>query len=245
MSSHVEPEIRDYRARADASGLRTFQVILMESNLSISCERWLADDAFSSLTAHRRELETYIAQYPEFLSSLEPVWVHPNAAAVVKNMAQAAWAAGVGPMAAVAGALADTVGQQLLRESREVIVENGGDIFCATRIPRTVAVDSGPGGSSFSIGLRIRPEMGPLGICTSSGTVGGSLSFGRADAACVVARSAALADAMATAVGNVVKTPRDIETGLARASMVPGVLGAVVIVGESLGAWGAIELVRV
>lgn len=244
MIPRVEPEIQQYRARAEARGLKTFQVALKESNLSISCEHGLADDALFALATHRRELETYVAQHPEFLRSLEPVLIDPHAPGVVKSMGRASRAAGVGPMAAVAGALAEAVGRRLLRKSREVIVENGGDIFCAIRRPRTVEVNAGPSEFSARIGLRIRPEMGPLGICTSSGTVGESLSFGRADAACVVARSAAVADAVATAVGNVVQTSRDIKKGLARASSVRGVLGAVIIVGETLGAWGAIELVQ-
>lgn len=244
LSFQVDPEIQAYRARAEASGLKTFQIELKESNLSISCEHWLANDALFALAAQRRELEAYIEEHPEFLRSLEPVLIHPGAPVVVRNMGIASRAAGVGPMAAVAGALADAVGRRLLRKSREVIVENGGDVFCAIRRPRIVVVDAGRSEFSGAIGLRIRPEMGPLGICTSSGTIGQSLSFGRADAACVVARSAALADATATVVGNVVKTPRDIEKGLARAAAVPGVLGAVVIVGESFGARGDIELVE-
>lgn len=239
----MDPAILAYRARAEASGLKTFRIELGESNLSISCEHWLAEDALLTLAAERRALETYIGAHPEFLRSLEPVEVMATAPAVVLRMAQAAQTAGVGPMAAVAGALADAVGRFLLRTSREVIVENGGDIFCAVGRPRTVAIDAGPSAFGHPIGLRIRPEMGALGICTSSGTLGESLSFGRADAACVVARSAALADAVATAVGNLVQTGRDIDAALARAMALPGVLGAVLIVGDCLGARGAIELV--
>lgn len=243
MSTLAEPEIEAYRARADARGLATFQVAWKESNLSISCQRRLEESALAALTRERLDLEAYVARHPAFLASLEPLEIAPDAPWVARRMARAARAAQVGPMAAVAGALADAVGRQLLRESGEVIVENGGDIFCRVRRPRIVAVDAGSSAFSYRVGLEIRPEMGPLGICTSSGTLGRSLSFGRADAACVLAPSAALADAAATAVGNVVQDKSDIDAGLARAKAISGVIGAVIVVGDRIGAWGAIELV--
>lgn len=245
MSRKLDPEIEEYRSRAEATDLVSFRVALKESDLAIACEGRLEDEALAALGRHRRDLEAYVREYPEFLCSLEPLAVHPRAPRIVRLMAEAGRLAGVGPMAAVAGALADAVGWALLRRSREVIVENGGDLFCAVRRARTVAFEAGASPLSLTLGLRIRPEMGPLGICTSSGTVGGSLSFGRADAVCVVARGAALADAAATAVGNLVQGPADIETGLARAKTIPGVRGAVIVVGDRLGARGDIELVEI
>lgn len=245
MSRKLDPEIEEYRSRAEATDLVSFRVALKESDLAIACEGRLEDEALAALGRHRRDLEAYVREYPEFLCSLEPLAIHPRAPRIVRLMAEAGRLAGVGPMAAVAGALADAVGWALLRRSREVIVENGGDLFCAVRRARTVALEAGASPLSLTLGLRIRPEMGPLGICTSSGTVGGSLSFGRADAVCVVARGAALADAAATAVGNLVQGPADIEAGLARAKTIPGVRGAVIVVGDRLGARGDIELVEI
>ncbi|MCA1989441.1 MAG: hypothetical protein LDL07_09915, partial [Desulfarculus sp.] len=84
----------------------------------------------------------------------------------------------------------------------------------------------------------------PLAVCTSSGTVGHSLSLGRADAATILAKDAALADAAATALGNRVRTAADLATALDWAQGVPGVLGALVIKGSQLAAWGEVELVR-
>jgi hypothetical protein len=85
----------------------------------------------------------------------------------------------------------------------------------------------------------------PLGLCTSSGTVGPSLSFGKADAAIVLANSAALADAAASALGNRVQSAEDIQPALEYLQTIPGVLGGAAIIGEHLGAWGEVELVRV
>lgn len=151
---------------------------------------------------------------------------------------------GVGPMAAVAGAIAQFVTRDLLRFSKEVIVENGGDIYLASEKERVVGIYAGSSPLSLRIGMVIEPEKTPLGVCTSSGTVGHSLSFGRADAVSVLSRSGALADAAATAIGNIVKGARDIEKGLARGSEIEGVSGVLIVVGEKMGVWGEVRLVR-
>jgi hypothetical protein len=158
-------------------------------------------------------------------------------------MIAAAAATGVGPMAAVAGALAARVGRHLAPLSPEIIVENGGDIFLAISHPATVALYAGASPLSQRVGLHLDPASSPLGVCTSSGTVGHSLSFGQADAACVLAPNAALADAAATALGNRVRGPDTIAPALEWAAGLPEILGAVIIVGKKLGAWGRVELV--
>lgn len=159
-------------------------------------------------------------------------------------MAAAALQAGVGPMAAVAGAVADEVGAALSSLSRDVLVENGGDIFLRVAQPRIVALDAGASPLSYRFGIKVAPQRDGLGICTSSGTRGHSLSFGRADCACIVAASAALADAAATAVGNIVQNDAGIATGLTLAQAIDGVSGAAIIVGDKMGVWGSIELVE-
>jgi ApbE superfamily uncharacterized protein (UPF0280 family) len=147
-------------------------------------------------------------------------------------------------MAAVAGAMAEWVSKDLLKLSKEVIVENGGDIFLATSRERTVGIYAGDSPLSLKIGILVKPEETPLGICTSSGTVGPSLSFGRSDAVCILSKSSALADAAATSVGNVVKEKKDIELGLERGKEIEGILGILIIVGEKMGVWGNIKLTQ-
>jgi ApbE superfamily uncharacterized protein (UPF0280 family) len=134
------------------------------------------------------------------------------------------------------------VGLALAPLSEEIIVENGGDIFLRVRQAATVALSAGKSPLSGRVGIKIDAAWGPLGVCTSSGTVGHSLSFGRADAACVVARDAALADAAATALGNRVPDAGAIASALNWVAAIPEIMGAVVIVGEKLGAWGQVEL---
>jgi uncharacterized protein len=187
-------------------------------------------------------LEAYIAAHPEFLTTLAPWPEDPFAPPVVREMIAAAKAAGVGPMAAVAGALAERVGRALAPLSDEIIVENGGDLFLKVASPAIISLFAGQSPLSHRVGLKIAPELSPLGVCTSSGTVGPSLSFGRADAACILAPNAALADAAASGLGNRVADAGALASALEWAVSVPGLLGAVVIVGDKLGAWGRVEL---
>ncbi len=163
---------------------------------------------------------------------------------IVREMIRTSRLAQVGPMAAVAGAIAQYVSKDLLALSKEVIVENGGDIFLSVRKERVIGIYAGSSPLSLKIGIRIDPADSPIGVCTSSGTVGHSLSFGRADAVCILSASAALADAAATAVGNLVHEKKDIETGLEKGKEIPGVLGTLIIVGDRTGAWGNIRLTQ-
>ena len=112
-----------------------------------------------------------------------------------------------------------------------------------TLVPRTVALYAGPSSPlSGRIGITIEGP-GHFGICTSSGTFGHSLSFGRADACTVVARSAALADAIATATCNTVDTADDLEAAVTMATGVDGVLGAAAILGDRMAVRGNVSLV--
>ena len=240
----LPPEPRTYRTRMFREGLVGFQVTVKETDLMILAERDLTAEVRDLVFQERRQLETYIQQHPEFLTTLTPWPSDPFAPPVVRDMIEAGAKAGVGPMAAVAGALAARVGQGLLPFSGEVIVENGGDIFLHLTRPATVSLYAGRSPLSYRVGLRITPDPQPAwGVCTSSGTVGHSLSLGRADAACVVAPDAALADACATALGNRVASASDIDAALKWLEDIPGVTGAVIIVGERLGAWGKLEVV--
>jgi hypothetical protein len=235
-------EPRTYRIRMTRPGLVGFQVAVKETDLWVLAGQDFSREVREVVLQERRQLEGYIAGHPEFLTTLTPWPEDPFAPPVVREMISAARKAGVGPMAAVAGAMAERVGRALTPLSAEVIVENGGDIYLKVASPATVALFAGKSPLSHRVGLRIEPELTPMGVCTSSGTVGHSFSFGRADAACVLAPAAALADAAASALGNRVQKAGDIAAALEWAETVPDILGAVVIVGDKLGAWGQVEL---
>ncbi|MGQ9920239.1 MAG: UPF0280 family protein [Desulfobacca sp.] len=231
-----------YRSRIARSKLTAFRVKIQQTDLLIQAQADWQELAARVVLQERRALEGYIAAHPDFLETLSPWPADPLAPPLVQAMIRAGGQVEVGPMAAVAGAIAQSVGQALLPLSPEVIVENGGDIYLRLAAPATVALFAGTSPLSLKVGLRLEPGQTPLGVCTSSGTVGHSLSFGRADAACVLAADTALADAAATALGNRVKSPVDIGPALEWLSSIAGILGGVIIVGDKLGAWGAVEL---
>jgi ApbE superfamily uncharacterized protein (UPF0280 family) len=160
-------------------------------------------------------------------------------------MACAAAKAGVGPMASIAGAMAEFVANDLGLYSREMIIENGGDIFLKSSTVRRIGIYAGDS-SPFTgkIAIEVPPAEEGLGVCTSSGTVSHSLNFGKADAVCILADSAALADAVATAAGNAVKTKEDVEEGIAIANSIEGVRGVLIIIADKLGTWGKIKIVQ-
>jgi uncharacterized protein len=235
-------EPRTYRTRMAREGLVSFRVAVKETDLLVLAGRDFTDEVREVVVKERQQLEGYIEAHPEFGKTLNPWPEDPFGPGVVREMIAAGQKTGVGPMAAVAGAIAERVGLALLPRTPEVIVENGGDIFLKISQPATVALFAGKSPLSQKVGLTIDPLLGPVGVCTSSGTVGHSLSFGRADAACVLAPSTALADACATALGNRVPDAGAINAALEWVAEVPGILGAVVIVGDKLGAWGQVEL---
>lgn len=236
---------RSYRERVRSGGLITFEVVVKETDLQVSAEKPLEREATNLVLEARHQIETYIALHPEFVATLVPYPEDPFAPALVRDMIDCTGRLGVGPMASVAGAIAQHVGRGLLRDTSQVIVENGGDIFIAVRRPATIAVFAGPSPLSERVGIRIHPETTPLGICTSSASVGHSYSSGIADAGCVLASSATFADGAATALCNAIKSPKALSDVGAWAERTGGILGALVILGDRLATWGKIELVAI
>lgn len=230
-----------YRTRHQARDLCYFRVSVGETDLHIGARRELSGPALTAVAEARAQVQAMIAQRPRFASALEPLPPLGGETPLIRDMLQAGQAAGVGPMAAVAGAIAQYVGRALLPLSPELIVENGGDIFLAGQRARVVAVEAGSGPLSHKLGVRLLPGPG-LAVCTSSGTVGHSLSLGKSDAALVVAAEAALADAAATKLGNLVQTADDIRPALDRILKIPQIRGALVVIGDKIGAQGQIEL---
>ncbi|WP_457756106.1 UPF0280 family protein [Thermodesulfatator indicus] len=241
-------EIRDYRTHIGAQRLIPFRVVLKESDLLILAEKDLSQKTLEILYTIRQELENYIIKNPQFLKSLKPLPFDPEAPSIIQKMLKAGKIAGVGPMAAVAGAVAQEVGEKLINLgfTSEVVVENGGDIYLALKNNATVAIWAGNSPLSGKLGLRIKKDLMPCGVCTSSGTVGHSLSLGKADALCVIAKDTALADACATALGNMVNTPKDFKKLKKALKSLPQALGVVCILNDKLFAQGkAIEFVSI
>lgn len=241
MSGHVD---RTYRKYTSIRNLYSISVKISETDLYILADSDLTEPAYQSALKYRAQIEEYIRLHPEFRTSLAPVSFDELAPGIVKDMLHASFAAGVGPMASVAGAIAEQVGRDLLQMSSNVIVENGGDLFISIKDSISVGIFAGDSPLTGKIALNIDANETPLGLCTSSGTVGHSLSLGKADAVCIKSRSAALADAAATAVGNLIKKKSDVKRGLDRAMSIEGVLGVLIVKGDTLAIQGSMELKR-
>ncbi len=227
-----------YRGFVRSGDLVSSKVVVKQTNLLVSGFIDLTKEARRLVHKYRREIEDYIRKYPYFERSLVPMKKDPSAPRIVKTMMEAAQRTGVGPMASVAGAIAEYVGMSLMRRSRDIIVENGGDIFIRSAVTRQVLLLAETTEIS-SVRIALPPSPQPIGVCTSSGTLGHSLSFGWADAVTVLWCSASLADAAATAIANVVKDYGDIRKGIRRAQEI-GVDGVVILVDGRIGAWGKI-----
>jgi uncharacterized protein len=234
---------RTYRNLVEKENRPAFRAVVKESDLFVHAPRELENLARELILQHRGYIESYIARYPEFVETLSPWCINDPAPMIVQDMINAGIKAGVGPMAAVAGAIAEYVGRGLLLHTDEVIVENGGDVFLKTDEPAVVAIFAGKSPLSLRVGLRLPSDKAGIAVCTSSGTVGHSLSFGKADAVCVLSHSCALADAVATAVGNQVKSKADIQKAVDFGKQIEGVNGIVIIADDKIGMWGNVEMI--
>jgi len=218
-----------------------------ETIATIVAEERFIPVAEQEILRQRSELEAYIRDDPRFRHCLEPCAVPPDAPEIVRRMAETCSRVGVGPMAAVAGAIAEyAVRAMAAAGARHAVVDNGGDIALLLAEPVTVAVYAGRDGP-HDLGLRLEPRPTIFGVCTSSATVGPSLSFGKADAATVIATDVILADAVATSLGNRLTRahPKSIRSAL-HSLMVRGVDCLIAVMGDLIGMCGAIpEIVRV
>lgn len=230
----------------------SFRVEHLETDLWIAVSREKYTEALKEYARQkavlcREQLDRYIARHPHFLSSLVPVQSVNDGFGVINEMYRASEAAGTGPMAAVAGAVAEYVCNCLAEkfDLSEVVVENGGDIFLRLAEPATVSVYAGKSILSDKIGIAVKPEQTPLSLCCSSATVGHSFSLGSADAAMIAARSGALADAYATACCNAVKSIDSVAGVTEEFISKEGVLSVVIIKDDKVGVGGSLEIVVV
>jgi ApbE superfamily uncharacterized protein (UPF0280 family) len=235
-------EERTYRNLIKSSRLQTFTVVVQETDLCVHARTNLEDITKELVLEYRGYLEAYIRKNPDFARTMQPWRLNGPAPNIVDTMVRAGEKAGVGPMASVAGAIAESVGRDLLGHTDEVIVENGGDIFLKTSEPITIGIYAGNSPLSLKLGLRVDSSEAPLAVCTSSGTVGHSLSLGKADAVCVVSDSCPLADAVATSIGNLIQTKRDIQQAVETGKLINGIKGLAIILDDDIGLWGELDL---
>jgi ApbE superfamily uncharacterized protein (UPF0280 family) len=237
-------EERTYRKRIKVEDLVSFNVRTKETDLLVSSDRDLYKDTIDLVFDYRYQIENYIKSHPEFLTTLQPYPDDPYAPSIIKDMIASTRDIGVGPMASVAGAIAQYVGLGLLGTAEQVIVENGGDIFLKVNRPATVSILAGDSPLSGRIGISIATALMPLGVCSSSGRVGHSLSMGYTDVTTILSPSAVRADGAATALGNRIRTKTDLEKLAGWAADIEGILGGIVIMGDNMVTWGKVEIVE-
>lgn len=244
MAAPIDYHQRIYRNVMHRKGLIAFEVRHKETDLHVQANSDMSQQVSQWVIELRMQIEDYIRRNPLFLTSYSPLSYDDLAPPVVRAMLEAALAANVGPMAAVAGAIAEEIGNRCLKAgSQEVIVENGGDDFVFVKNDLNMAIFAGDSPFSMRIGIKI-PGGVPMGVCTSSGTIGHSKSLGKADTVTILAESSALADAAATAIGNLIRDERDLNMAVKHINQIDGVVGGVIIKGRHMGAAGAVELVK-
>ena len=205
---------------------------------------WI-DIAKEEILKNRLIIENYIASHPFFEITLESFEPDKSAPPLIQKMIDAGNAFGIGPMSTVAGTIAEAAVLKM-KEAGAVfaLVDNGGDMSIYNNETRPTVIGIYAGNSSIkNLGVSIDPSDDILSICTSSATVGPSISFGQADAAVIFSKSGPLADAAATALGNALTekgNPQKIEEALKTVSVVPGVDGAILIEGKNIGMTGKI-----
>ncbi len=197
-----------------------------------------------SIRVQRRYLEDFIRADPFFMLTLEPYDLQADdAPKIVKQMINCSAVFGIGPMAAVAGVIAKLAVEEMMVEGATyAVVDNGGDLSILNDQPTLVGIYAGSS-PIMDLAFEILPRAKPLGIATSSGTVGPSISFGCADAATVISQDPALADAAATALGNAVQAKGPLDECF-RAIDRPGIDGALIIRGEEIALWGELPTLR-
>ncbi len=234
---------RYYRMLVSHKDLVDFKVIYKSTDLFVSAEKNFSKKTENLVKKCRNKIEEFIYRNPNFESSLKPIKVDYKVDPIIKFMIEASYKTGVGPMATVAGAVAEYVGKGLLKYSKNVIIENGGDIFLSSTEDRIIGIYAGESSLSNKIGVKIKIKQMPCGVCTSSGKIGHSLSFGKADAVAIFANSSILADAVATAACNIVNTSDDIEKAINFSKNIIGVWGVIIIYDDKLGSWGDINII--
>jgi ApbE superfamily uncharacterized protein (UPF0280 family) len=216
-----------------------------ESDITIISESKIAiTNARKEFYRHRADLERYIQSNKEFQSTFSPIRVNSQLE-IITLMAEGAWICDVGPMATVAGALADLMLETMKTKSRSnpvpariALVENGGEIAIDSEKPMKIAIYAGENKLNLNIGFLIEKQDCPIGIASSSATIGHAISLGQSDVVTVFAKNATIADGAATQIGNLVKgedIDQSIRTALEKIDHIEGVEGALICREDKIG----------
>jgi ApbE superfamily uncharacterized protein (UPF0280 family) len=242
-------EPRWYRKFTDNERFISFQVEWLETDLWVGVSKASYRQAIpvfilEEIKRLRQLLDNYIHSNQAFKNSLVPVPKDNEAPEEIQQMISASTIAGIGPMSAVAGLFAEYIGKSVIEKfgTDEIVVENGGDLFVFVKKDIDILVYAGNSALSNKIAVTIPHHYTPLGLCTSSGTVGHSLSFGKADAVMVACTNTTLADSLATRFGNEVKAPADIAYALNLSETFDEIVSMIIIVQDKIGIRGKLGI---
>jgi len=245
----MEFQPRTYRQQFNPARFASFTMQYLETDLWVgvdhpSFRKEIAELAQKEVVHLRKQLDLYISVHPEFLTSLTPVSPLPEVPYSIKEMTASGFRTHTGPMASVAGMFARQIGDKIrtLFKVQELVVENGGDYYLSLKEDLLMTIYAGFSPLSEKIGVIVPAKESPCGICTSSGTVGPSLSFGKADAVMVACYSPTLADGWATALANRVKSPADVQKVLTYSEQFPEILSLIIICEDKTGIRGNFEV---
>ncbi len=247
-------EERTYRDSNKNEGMLRFTLIIEESDLLIVMDPVVEEDivytyAEKVLTNIREDIKSMIQEYPQFYKSHSPLEIgddkldrifkqtHIHYPDMIKRMLEASTQVNVGPMACVAGITSEYLVKAIQEEFNvvNILAENGGDIYIDGSSDKTISIYAGQSPLSNQLALKINKEDLPTSICTSSGTVGHSFSYGKADAVVVVSKDSALADASATALANFIQKKEDIKEVINQASSIQNLNSIVIIKDDQIG----------
>ena len=223
----------------------SYEVNVKETELFVQSKGILDTSIIqSTVQALRSDVEAYIERFPVFATGLSSFSLQEPAPRIVKEMIEKTSLVDVGPMASVAGAVAEYIGKELMSYSPEVMVENGGDIFIAKRGDVVLGLYAGQESVINDFLISVHNKEAFFGVCSSSSVLGHSLSLGRADLVTVISPSVIFADALATKLANMVIEEEDIDKALEFSRTFSYTKAVVIVRKERIGLWGDIELLR-
>jgi uncharacterized protein len=242
MENKYDNKERFYRYLLAINHLLRFEIKVEETDLMVMAEKNIKKEIKKEVEKQRAIIKNYIKEHPSFYYSFKPVSCDSQQE-IIKIMSNASFLTQTGPMASVAGAIAETTGKKFLKDSPQLLIENGGDIFAKINTSFKVGIFAGNSPLSMKLGLKLPAAEFPVGIASSSGTVGHSFSYGNADAVTVISASAALSDGAATYLGNSVREKIDKNLIMKEIEKFPFIKGVLIIKDEEVFIWGAVETV--
>jgi len=216
-----------------------------ETILNIDCTVDLRKEVLKELIKQHTDLLSYINKDPVFFTSYDPIEISSDAPEIIRLMHDASTKFNVGPMATVAGTISELIGKRIQKDCDEFTIENGGDIFLSSSSDKTIQIKTSNRKFADKLSLNVSGDETPIGICSSSSSIGHSISFGRTELVVSISDSSSIADAAATYYANQIKTQSDLTETFEKASKNHLIRGFLVLVGDELGVYGKIPEIMV